>query len=327
MRKALVIGINFYTNINNLYGCANDAAAVGRLLAENSDSGSSTNFSVRTMVATSPDTAISRIEMREAVQDLFSGNNDIALFYFAGHGFVDSIGGYICASDTNSVHDGLSLHEVVSFANSSKTKNNFIILDSCHSGFVGQTSNATSISELTDGLTILTASTKDQYASEENSTGIFTNLFVDALSGGAANLVGEITAGSIYAHIDKSLGGWEQRPVFKTNVQRFISLRKIQPPIELVHLKKIAELFPTPGFEYQLDPSFEPERSGNEAQDVPKPNPQNNDIFAILQKYNRLNLLVPVGAPHLWHAAMESKACKLTALGEHYRRLVVKKLI
>jgi len=41
-------------------------------------------------------------------------------------------------------------------------------------------------------------------------------------------------------------------------------------------------------------------------------------------KYNRVNLLVPVGAPHMWHAAVDSKTVKLTALGEHYRRLAAK---
>ena len=46
--------------------------------------------------------------------------------------------------------------------------------------------------------------------------------------------------------------------------------------------------------------------------------------FAILQKYNRLGLLVPINAPHMWNAAMENKSCKLTALGEHYRRLAAK---
>jgi hypothetical protein len=31
---------------------------------------------------------------------------------------------------------------------------------------------------------------------------------------------------------------------------------------------------------------------------------------------------VPVDAPHMYHAAMGGKGCKLTVLGEHYRRLV-----
>jgi len=60
---------------------------------------------------------------------------------------------------------------------------------------------------------------------------------------------------------------------------------------------------------------------------MPVPDPENTRIFSILQQYNRLNLLEPVGAPHMWHAAMESKSCRLTVLGEHYRKLVEKNRI
>ena len=141
------------------------------------------------------------------------------------------------------------------------------------------------------------------------------------LSAAAANLVGDISPGSVYAHIDQSLGGWEQRPVFKTNVKNFVSLRKVQASIPLSDLQRIIESFPSPGFQYPLDPSFEPELIGR-SEGMPAPIPENTRKFAILQKYNRVNLLIPVDAPHMWHAAMQSKSCKLTVLGEHYRRLV-----
>lgn len=39
------------------------------------------------------------------------------------------------------------------------------------------------------------------------------------------------------------------------------------------------------------------------------PNPDNIEIFAVLQKHNRLNLLVPLKTKHIWNAAMESKSC------------------
>ena len=55
---------------------------------------------------------------------------------------------------------------------------------------------------------------------------------------------------------------------------------------------------------------------------LPQPDPRKTAVFAILQKYVRVNLVRPVGATHMWHAAMQSKACKLTVLGEHYRKLV-----
>jgi hypothetical protein len=144
------------------------------------------------------------------------------------------------------------------------------------------------------------------------------------MSGAAANLVGDITPGSVYAHIDQSLGAWEQRPVFKTNVKSFVSLRKVQPPISLGELQRIIELFPSAGFEFRLDPSFEPERAPDSPSNVSPPNPANTQKFALLQRYYRMNLVVPVGAPHMWHAAMGNKSCKLTVLGEHYRRLVAR---
>jgi hypothetical protein len=218
----------------------------------------------------------------------------------------------------------------MTLANLSNFQNKVIVLDSCHSGVTGDHSTREGTAEIRDGVTILTASTAEQYADEDNGSGVFTNLFVDALGGAAANLVGEVTPGGVYAHIDQSLGPWAQRPVFKTNVKRFVSLRKVQPPLELADLQRIAEFFPSPGFEYQLDPSYEPERHDTkpvEPLKVPPPDPENNAIFAILQKYNRVGLLLPEGAPHMWHAAMQSKTVRLTALGEHYRRLAAKGLI
>jgi hypothetical protein len=182
------------------------------------------------------------------------------------------------------------------------------------------------LSALSEGLTVLTASTAEQYATEENGRGVFTTLLIDALHGGAANLTGDITPGSVYAHVDQSLGGWEQRPVFKTNVRQFVSLRRVPPPIDLEDLRRIVEFFPARGAEFQLDPTFEPGLKGRDT-DMPAPVPENTRKFGILQRYNRLNLVVPVGAPHMWHAAMESRACRLTVLGEHYRHLVEKRRI
>ena len=148
---------------------------------------------------------------------------------------------------------------------------------------------------------------------------MFTGLLVDALSGAAANLVGEITPGSVYAHIDQSLGPWEQRPIFRTNVQNFVSLKKVQPPISLEDLQRLTEFFPAPGYQFPLDPSYEPESES--------PDEAKTRVFAVLQRYARVNLVKPVGAEHMYFAAMNSKCCQLTALGEHYRRLVERERI
>ena len=320
MKKALVVGINFYPNAGHLHGCVNDAYAVSQVLARHMDG--QLNFDVKLITSVDAVTAISRKQLKDDITALFSDNPEVALLYFAGHGHVEDSGGYLVTSECQDGDDGLPLEEVLNFANDSKAKNKILILDSCHSGAAGTPKSLGDKALLSEGMTILTASSKDQYAQEVGGSGVFTSLLVDALNGGAANLLGDITPGSIYAHIDQSLGGWEQRPIFKTNVKAFTSLRKVAPPIQLSDLKQITTFFHSPSSEFPLDPSFEPQ--------PPAPNhgiapdPENNRKFAVLQKLNRLNLVKPVGEDHMYFAAMNSKPCRLTVLGEHYWNLITK---
>ena len=210
------------------------------VLEQNGDG--SANFGVLLLTARDAGSAVLRTQLKEGVRELFGDDSEIALFYFAGHGHIEATGGYLCASDSQTGDDGLSLAEVLALANQSRARNKVIVLDSCHSGIAG-TQPGQEMAELTEGMTILTASTKDQYASENNGSGVFTTLFVDALNGAAGNLVGDVTPGSVYAHIDQSLGPWAQRPLFKTNVKTFVSLRSVQPPIALSELQRLTEFF------------------------------------------------------------------------------------
>jgi hypothetical protein len=253
------------------------------------------------------------------VGQLFADDSEVALFYFAGHGHIDATGGFLCPSDCTTGHDGLALAEIMNLANRSRARNKVIILDSCHGGAISSDPIRPETSEISDGMTILTASAAHQYSVEKGGGGVFTNLLVDALGGAAANLLGYITPGSVYAHIDQSLGPWSQRPVFKTNVKTFVSLRQVDPPLPSADLRRIVEFFPKPGFSFPLNPTYEPEH--------PTAVAERTAVFGILQKYNRVNLVVPVGATHMYHAAVEAKACRLTALGEHYRRIVAEGLL
>jgi len=312
MRKALVVGIDYYENVSQLFGCVNDSYAVKNVLERHSDG--TINFAVKLITATGPGNLVNRRSLKDNITELFKDDNEIALFYFSGHGYIESTGGYLITSECKDGDDGLSMDELLHIANSSPARNKIIILDSCHSGVVGTPTSTGGKALLTEGVTILTASSASQYAMEKNGSGVFTTLMVDALNGSAANLVGDITPGSIYAHIDQSLGPWEQRPIFKTNVKTFTTLRKVQPPIQLSDLKKIIELFDNPGYEFNLDPSFEP--------DSENPIEENAERFKILQKLNHINLVIPVGEDHMYYAAMNSKSCKLTVLGGHYWILV-----
>ena len=326
MRKALIVGIDYYSNLYpHLSGCVNDAHAVKNTLERHADG--TINFAnPRLMTSTSSSDVINKHSLKEAIRELFRDDSDIALLYFAGHGYIEDTGGYLCAGDCQTGDDGLALHEIMVLANQSKAKNRVIILDSCHSGITGSSSGSSCFADLKEGTTILTASTAEQYAMEVEGggAGVFTTLFVDALNGAAANLVGDVTPGSIYAHIDQSLGPWAQRPVFKTNVKTFVSLRKAVPPIELADLQALTQLFTSADHQFPLDPSFEPERSQEQLNDpaIPLPNLENTANFDKLQKFVKVNLVRPVGAPHMWHAAMNFQSCELTVLGQHYWKLV-----
>jgi hypothetical protein len=330
MRKALIVGIDHYSHIKSLSGCVNDAHAVKAVIERHADG--TVNFATpRLLTASSSGDSVDKSQLKEAVRELFSGDAEIALLYFAGHGYIEDTGGFLCASDCRTGDDGFSLAELMTIASNSHARNKIIILDSCHSGIAGDRPTSQGISEIKQGMTILTASTAEQYALEVSGGGggVFSTLFVDALGGAAANLVGDVTPGSVYAHIDQSLGPWAQRPVFKTNVKTFVSLRKATPPIVLTDLQALATHFPEPGYVFKLDPSYEPERSGEQRHDpnIPPPDPKKTAVFAVLQRYVKVNLVRPVGAPHMWHAAMQSKSCELTVLGEHYRKLVADHLI
>lgn len=317
MKKALVVGINQYPSAP-LRGCVRDATEFSRLIATNSDL--SVNFHVKLQ------TDIPRKNtLRALIVDLFSGENDTALFYFSGHGFINELGGFLVTPDERKYDEGIAMNDILMLANKSATKNKIIILDCCHSGAITApelTSNT--IGHISEGITILTASKKEEVAMEVNGKGVFTNLLIEALKGGGANINGHITAGGIYAYIDQALGPWEQRPVFKTNVSRFTSLRNTTPIVAIDVLKKITAYFSAPDVIYPLTPSYEYTNDPEIEHlcHVPFAEKNNVTIFDALQKMQRAGLVEPVGEAHLYWAAMNNKACRLTPLGEHYWRLV-----
>lgn len=314
MRKALIIGIDNYPTAP-LNGCVNDAAAFSSVLESNGDG--TPDFDVKLTTDVS-----SKAELKKLISELFAGDSDISLLYFSGHGTVNELGGYVVTPDAQKYDEGISMYDILVLANKSKSANKIIILDCCNAGAFGSPEiTGSETSQLKEGITVLTASRKDESAVEVNGHGVFTNLLIDALQGGAADLRGHITPGSVYAYIDQALGSWDQRPVFKTNITRFVSLRTIAPQVPLETLRKITDYFPSPEHEFALDPTYEFNDSVKTKQED-KANPEHIRIFKDLQKFEGVGLVIPVGEVHMFYAAMNSKGCKLTALGNHYWRLV-----
>lgn len=53
-------------------------------------------------------------------------------------------------------------------------------------------------------------------------------------------------------------------------------------------------------------------------------NKEHQEFFALLQKFVKLNLVVPYGEEHMYYAAIHSKGCKLTVQGQHYWYMIKK---
>jgi Caspase domain len=313
MRKALVVGINNYPTAP-LLGCVNDANSMATVLESNGDG--SPNFSIKLM--TSPSASITKPNLRRALEDLFEGPSDIALLYFSGHGFIKNTGGYLVTSDHQRYDEGVSMDDILNLANRSSARDKVIILDCCHSGAAGTPSiTGSNLAQLSEGLSILTASRDSESAMEVNGTGVFTSLVLDALKGGASDVRGNITPGAVYSYVDEALGAWDQRPIFRTNVTRFTKLRTIAPKVPIETLRKITVYFPSPEADHPLNPTYEFTDTSAIKENVA--------IFKDLQKFESVGLVKPVGEEHMYFAAMNSGACRLTAMGYQYWRLAKEK--
>jgi len=317
MKKALFVGLTKYPGCE-LRFCDNDATSMKDLLEVNGKG--EPNFDCKIIID-----KCSKAELMQSIDDLFSGKGDVALLYFSGHG-TDYNGGYLVTTDAKAHDYGVSMSEVMRMANASKITNRVIILDCCFSGKFGQSGTTSSTeSQLEEGVTIMTASQNDEYALENTDAehGEFTNLLLQGLKGGAADISGRITPAGLYSYVDQSLGPWEQRPVFKTNISTFLPLREIEPRVPRETLRKLSKYFDSPTMLFPLDPSYEDTNNPEIEHKCIKPysNEKNVLVFKELQMYASVGLVEPVDTDYMYFAAMESKSCKLTALGAHYWKL------
>jgi Caspase domain len=308
MRRALIVGIDQYVGAP-LRGCVNDAKRMADLLKTNEDG--SPNFECKTLTA--PPFNIGRADLKSRIKELFINEADVALLYFSGHGTKNILGGYLVTQDAQQHDEGVPMSDVIALANKSRAQEVVILLDCCHSGALGDLPGAEDKMLLREGVSILTASRGSQVAVEIAGGGVFTSLLCAALEGGASDVLGKVTIGSIYAYVDQSLGAWDQRPLFKALVSKLIPLRTCNPVVPLEILRRLPEYFTSESAEFQLDPSFEP--------DADPKHPEHEATFRDLQKLRDARLLVAVGAEHMFYAAINSRSCKLTPLGRFHWNL------
>ncbi len=311
LKRAVLVGIDHYEQFPPLGGCVNDVKALVPLLKRHEDG--SPNFKCHSY--TSDEVAIERRGLLGALDELLAPGADVALFYFAGHGAGVDSDVVLVTQDGINGDTGVPLATVLGKVQASKVPEVIIILDCCYSGAAGGVPQlGGNVVALRSGLSMVTASRDDQPAAETaDGRGVFSRYFCGALDGGAADVLGKVTLAGIYAYLTESFGAFDQRPTFKTHVDRLHELRRCKSAVLLPIIRLLPQYFADPDKPHPLNPSYE--------RTSPAADPARTEIFANLQKCVAAKLVEPVGEEHMYYAAMNSKSCRLTALGKHYRRL------
>lgn len=312
-KRALIVGIDDYDNVNSLSGCVNDANNMKEVLERNEDG--SKNYDCR--ILTSDKLHVSRKFLRQQWTELFENFPDDILFYFSGHGTPTDVGGYLVTQDGETDDPGLSMNDLLSLANGSKAKSVILILDCCFSGNLGNPNNLNNSIEnqaqLREGVTILTASRSNQVASEIGGQGVFTNLILGALRGGGADVRGRVSAASIYAYAEQALGAWDQRPMYKSHANCLGPLRLCKPDVSDDLIRELPELFDSADYQYFLDPSYE--------HSEPSAIPENVEVFDKFKLLRNARLLTTQENKDLYFITLDSEYVYLTALGQFYWNL------
>lgn len=318
-KRALIIGIDSYDNFHDLKGCVADATELCELLRQNGDGSPNYECHLLTSPGSQP---VNRSTFRRAWQELFDDFSGDVVFYFSGHGTPNEIGGYLCLEDSTSDDPGFGINDLLRVVNHSMAREVLLIIDTCFGFFPGRSPRFRDAIienpiQLREGVTLLGAARPTGKAKEDNGRGVFTRLFTEALAGGAADVRGYVTAASSYAYVEQSLGAWEQRPIFRSNVSSFLPIRRCTPSVSDIALKELVVIFQKPDSRFHLNPSFSSTHKSATRKNV--------QIFKKFEVYQNARLLKTVKEVSLSAAALNSNYVELTPIGKFYWHLVKSK--
>jgi len=318
-RKALLIGINRYPGPYALSYCVDDSKALEELLKWNDGADESPNF--RTENHNNCEDAVEAIN---AIKKLFEDKEaSTVLFYFAGHGYIDANNNGEIIFPHNitkkSLYYGIKMDDIMKIVSKSRIQNKIIILDCCNRGIIGNSETENNQVRLPDGCAIFASCHPNQNSIEdsEKKHGVFSDLLINALKGDAANFLGEITVGGLYAYIDRFIEISEQRPTFKSNISTYVSIRNVAPKVPFSRMRAGLRLFKEYNYCFPLSPEYEFSSYVNVNPEVAKKYPK-CVTFQLLQDLQKIGFVEPVDEDFMYFAAMNSKSCRLTTLGKIY---------
>jgi Caspase domain len=318
-KRALLVGIDHYQNVNQLTGCVADARGMCEVLERHADG--SPNYECR-LLTSADGPPITREYLRSQWHTLFDNFDGHILFHFSGHGTPTRAGGVIYTQDGTRGDPGLPMEELMALASKSPAKSVLLMIDCCYAGQAGDPAllqGGASQALIREGLTILAASRATETASEVAGNGVFTRLVLGALAGGAADVRGRVSAASIYAYVEQALGSWDQRPMYKSYADHLPPVRLCKPSVPDALLRQLPSLFPAEDSLYRLDRSYEYTEA--------EAKPAHVAIFNKLKTLRNAHLLATQKGQDLYFIALQGGWVKLTALGQFYWNLVKKGLV
>ena len=307
-KKALIVGNEKYP-VSPLRVCVKDAKAIQKVLVRHQDG--TPNFSVRGKEVEIKENLSNKKLIREIELLLRETRKpQQALFYFAGHGYVDENGiGYLVGVDATKKDPGVPMDWLLEEFNKSSMPEITIILDCCFAG------NFASTVSLRENITLLAATRGNDTSHEGPRHGFFTEILVKGLEGAAADVFGHVTATGLYKLASTHFSYWHQRPIFKAHLSRFTSLRKCKGLDEkdLPQLNS-SEFFPHPNHSIGLRPYDIPADYNQQ--------PQKAGFWRHLQRFEKAGLIECDDELSLTEAAQQAGVVRLSATGEYYWELL-----
>ena len=326
-KKALLVGVNSYDNLPTLSAGVRDAEAMAEALSRHDDGTHEPNYQCTVLKdAAANGGRLTRAELRHAITDHFKDFAGESLLYFSGHAVLTQTGGFLATRDSEKHDPGIAMQEVMTLATKAPAREVLIVLDCCHAGDVGdpamlgKTAFGDSLALLREGLTIIAACGPTQQAIEVNGRSEFTAALVDAVLGGAADALGQVTASAMYAYARRRFGPTTQRPVYKSHATDVTVIRRCKRMIERPELGRLVQLFPIASHQLQLDPEYEPEdEHGNMKQPV---NAEKVKDAQLLKRFRDAGLVRSTQGEQFYWTARRSLTLELTDRGKEYHVLI-----
>lgn len=305
-KKAILIGIDDYKP-HPLPGCCNDARMLGGLLSRHENG--MKNYEVELLVSDSGE--VTNQDVRNALERNLTSRFEQVLLYFSGHARKSEIGVFF---QTMSQDWGVPFQEIMDSLQRSRIPNIILVLDCCFSGALGDLPILErEFTFLRSGLSIFASSHSAVSAIQSYGRGLFTEMILNGLKGGASDLVGNVYLSSVFSFVSSMNSILDHQPILKAYSNQMTLIRKAQPKVEATTLRRLGEYFLNSD-ELSLDPSYE--------KTLDPRNIKKEQILDDLRVFRNAGLVKPSGAISLYEAIIHQKHCTLTELGKYYRNMI-----